>query len=107
MPFLNEEGKQYHINCKEGDVGRYVLLPGDPFRTDVIASMFDDAKLVAHNRECKTWTGTLNGEKVSVTSTGMGSPSTAIVVEEFVAVQIRLFAWELPGVCVPPPRICL
>lgn len=39
MPFLNEEGKQYHINCKEGDVGRYVLLPGDPFRTDVIASM--------------------------------------------------------------------
>ena len=45
MPFLNEEGKQYHINCKEGDVGRYVLLPGDPFRTDVIASMFDDAKL--------------------------------------------------------------
>ena len=42
MPFLNEEGKQYHINCKEGDVGRYVLLPGDPFRTDVIASMFDD-----------------------------------------------------------------
>lgn len=54
MPFLNEEGKQYHINCKEGDVGRYVLLPGDPFRTDVIASMFDDAKLVAHNRECKT-----------------------------------------------------
>ena len=71
MPFLNEEGKQYHINCKEGDVGRYVLLPGDPFRTDVIASMFDDAKLVAHNRECKTWTGTLNGEKVSVTSTSM------------------------------------
>lgn len=63
MPFLNEEGKQYHINCKEGDVGRYVLLPGDPFRTDVIASMFDDAKLVAHNRECKTWTGTLNGRK--------------------------------------------
>lgn len=84
MPFLNEEGKQYHINCKEGDVGRYVLLPGDPFRTDVIASMFDDAKLVAHNRECKTWTGTLNGEKVSVTSTGMGSPSTAIVVEELI-----------------------
>lgn len=63
MPFLNEEGKQYHINCKEGDVGRYVLLPGDPFRTDVIASMFDDAKLVAHNRECKTWTGIIERRK--------------------------------------------
>lgn len=84
MPLLTEDGKQYHIHCKEGDVGRYVLLPGDPFRTDKIAELFDDAKLVAHNRECKTWTGTLNGVKVSVTSTGMGCPSTAIVVEELI-----------------------
>ena len=53
---LTEDGKQYHIRCKEGEVGRYVLLPGDPFRTDVIASYFDDAKLIAHNREHKTWT---------------------------------------------------
>ena len=45
-------------------------VPGDPFRTDAIAQMFDDPVLVAHNREHKTWTGTLNGEKVSVTSTG-------------------------------------
>ena len=100
MPFLNEEGKQYHINCKEGDVGRYVLLPGDPFRTDVIASMFDDAKLVAHNRECKTWTGTLNGEKVSVTSTGMGSPSTAIVVEELIRCGADTFIVFDDGSCV-------
>lgn len=84
MPFLTEDGKQYHIQCREGDVGRYVLLPGDPFRTDKIAAMFDDAELVAHNRECKTWTGTLNGETVSVTSTGMGSPSAAITVEELI-----------------------
>ena len=51
----------YHIQCAKGDVGRYVLLPGDPFRTDLIASFFDDARLVAHNREHKTWTGTLTG----------------------------------------------
>ena len=81
---LTPDGKLYHIHCKPGDVGRYVLLPGDPFRTDLIASYFDDAKLVAHNREHKTWTGTLNGVKVSVTSTGMGCPSTAIAVEELI-----------------------
>lgn len=53
--------------------------------TDLIASYFDDAKLVAHNREHKTWTGTLNGVPVSVVSTGMGCPSTAICLEELIA----------------------
>ena len=81
---LTPDGKLYHIHCKPGDVGRYVLLPGDPFRSDLIASYFDDARLVAHNREHKTWTGTLNGVKVSVTSTGMGCPSAAIAVEELI-----------------------
>lgn len=81
---LTADGKQYHIRCGEGDVGRYVLLPGDPFRTDLIATYFDDAKLVAHNREHKTWTGYLDGVKVSVTSTGMGCPSAAIAVEELI-----------------------
>ena len=61
---LSKDGKMYHIHCKEGEVGRYVLLPGDPFRTDLIASYLDDAKLVAHNREHKTWTGFLDGEIV-------------------------------------------
>lgn len=72
----------FHIKVKKGDIGRYVLLPGDPFRTDIMAKFLDDAKLVAHNREHKTWTGYLDGEKVSITSTGMGCPSTAICVEE-------------------------
>ncbi len=80
----NDKGQQYHICCKKGDVGRYVLLPGDPFRTDLIAQYFDDPVLVAHNREHKTWTGTLNGVKVSVTSTGMGGPSAAIAMEELI-----------------------
>ena len=65
-------------------MGRYVLLPGDPFRTDYIASFLDDARLVAHNREHRTWTGTLDGAAVSVTSTGMGGPSAAIAVEELI-----------------------
>lgn len=61
MAVFTDEGKTYHVRVGKGDIGRYVLLPGDPFRTDLIASYFDDAKLVAHNREHKTWTGTLNG----------------------------------------------
>lgn len=83
--------KQYHTQLEVGDVGRYVFLPGDPFRTDLIASFLDDAKLVAHNREHKTWTGTLDGVKVSVTSTGMGCPSTAIAVEELIKVGADTF----------------
>jgi len=84
MTVNDDSGMMYHIHCKKGDVGRYVLLPGDPFRTDIIAGYLDDARLVAHNREHKTWTGTLNGEPVSVTSTGMGCPSAAIAVEELI-----------------------
>jgi uridine phosphorylase len=81
---LNDKGQHYHISCSRGDVGRYVLLPGDPFRTDRIAECFDSPALVAHNREHKTWTGKLNGVPVSVCSTGMGCPSTAIALEELI-----------------------
>lgn len=82
---------QYHIQMKKGDVGRYVLLPGDPGRCEQIASYFDDAKLVSYNREYKTYTGTLMGEKVSVTSTGIGGPSTAIAVEELADIGADTF----------------
>lgn len=81
---LNDKGNQYHIDCKKGDVGKYVLLPGDPFRTDMLAKKLDNASVVAHNREHKTWTGYLDGEKVSITSTGMGGPSAAIAIEELI-----------------------
>jgi len=78
--------KQYHIALERGEVGRYVLLPGDPGRSAKIAAYFDDAREVASNREYVTYTGTLLGEPVSVTSTGIGAPSTAIAVEELAAV---------------------
>jgi uridine phosphorylase len=81
---LNENGKQYHICCEAGDIGRYVLLPGDPFRTDRIAKYFEEPCLVAYNREHKTWTGRLKGVPVSVCSTGMGGSSAAIAVEELI-----------------------
>ena len=72
---------QHHIQMKEGDVGRYVMLPGDPGRVEKIGARFDNPRVVAYNREYKTITGTLDGVPVSVTSTGIGGPSTAIAVE--------------------------
>lgn len=77
-----EDGYEYHINLKKGDVGRYVFLPGDPKRVKHIASYLDNAVKVADSREYETWTGELNGEKVSVTSTGIGGPSASIAMEE-------------------------
>ena len=77
---------QYHIAMKSGDVGRYVILPGDPARAAKIARYFDDAVHVATNREFTTYTGTLLGEKVSVTSTGIGGPSASIAMEELVKI---------------------
>lgn len=84
-------GLQYHIGLKEGDVGEYVILPGDPKRCEKIAKYFDDAKLVADRREFTTYTGYLNGVKVSVTSTGIGGPSASIALEELVKVGAKNF----------------
>jgi uridine phosphorylase len=81
----------HHLNMKKGDVGRYVMLPGDPGRCEQIASHFDDPQLIAYNREYKTYTGTLLGEKVSVTSTGIGGPSTAIAFEELIELGADTF----------------
>lgn len=74
--------KQYHIQVAAGEVGRYVILPGDPKRCEKIAKYFEDPVLVADSREYVTYTGTLDGVKVSVTSTGIGGPSAAIAMEE-------------------------
>lgn len=80
------DGRQFHIDLEKGDIGRYVLLPGDPKRCEKIAKYLEDPKLIADKREYVTYTGYLEGEKVSVTSTGIGGPSTAIAVEELINV---------------------
>lgn len=82
IDYTEGSGKQYHIGVGPGDVGRYVLMPGDPGRCAQIASHFDDPVLMGQNREYVTYTGTLEGERVSVTSTGIGGPSASIAVEE-------------------------
>ena len=82
--YSGEVGLMYHLQIRKGDVGRYVILPGDPKRCQKIAQFFDDPVLVADSREYVTYTGTLDGEKVSVTSTGIGGPSASIAMEELV-----------------------
>ena len=84
MNYAQGSGKQYHINVGEGEVGKYVIMPGDPKRCEKIAAYFDNPKLIADSREYITYTGFLDGVKVSVTSTGIGGPSASIALEELV-----------------------
>ena len=88
---MQDIGVQYHIRCKEGDVGRYCFLPGDPGRCEAIAQHFDNPVHVGMNREYNIYTGTLLGEKVSVCSTGIGGPSAAIAMEELTAIGADTF----------------
>jgi uridine phosphorylase len=84
MNYSEDPNRQYHIQVAKGEVGRYVILPGDPKRCAKIAKYFDNPVLIADNREYVTYTGTLDGVKVSVTSTGIGGPSASIALEELV-----------------------
>jgi uridine phosphorylase len=88
---MQDELYQYHIQLKVGDVGRYVLLPGDPGRCETIAAFFEDPQFIAQNREYTTFSGKLLGEKVSVVSTGIGCPSTAVAVEELIKIGADTF----------------
>lgn len=77
---LLRDGTLSHLEA--GELGRYVFVPGDPDRCERIASYFESPRRVGRHREFELWTGTLDGVKVSVCSTGIGCPSTAVAVEE-------------------------
>lgn len=83
--------KKHHIQCGIGDVGGYVFLPGDPGRVESLAQYFEAPERVANNREYLTYSGYLMGERVSVVSTGIGCPSTAIAVEELSDLGVHTF----------------
>lgn len=74
----------YLTALRTGDIGEYVLLPGDPGRCEAIARLLESPRLVGSNREFTTWTGALDEASVSVVSTGMGCASAAAVVSELV-----------------------
>ena len=87
----SDNGRAFHIDVAPGEVGKYVLMPGDPKRCAAIAKYFDDPVQIADKREFVTYTGYLEGEKVSVTSTGIGGPSAAIALEELANVGADTF----------------
>ena len=91
MKYSEDENVQYHIGVKKGDVGKYVILPGDPKRSVKIAEHFDESALVGDHREYVTYTGKLDGERVSVTSTGIGGPSASIAMQELYNCGARVF----------------
>ncbi len=80
--YSEDASRQYHIQTAAGEIGRYVIMPGDPKRCVKIAQYLENPVLIADNREYITYTGTLDGVKVSVTSTGIGGPSASIAMEE-------------------------
>lgn len=88
---LLKDNEQYHLKVNSSQVGKYVILPGDPARVPKIAAYLDNAEQIAYNREFNTYTGTLLGEKVSVVSTGIGGPSAAIAMEEMIRCGAHTF----------------
>ena len=95
--YSKDISRQYHIQVANGEVGRYVILPGDPKRCKKIAQYFEDPVMIADNREFITYTGTLDGVKVSVTSTGIGGPSAAIAMEELARCTDWNLRWDTAG----------
>jgi uridine phosphorylase len=86
-----EPERKYHVGVAAGEVGQYVLIPGDPFRTALIARHLEGAREVAFSREYRTFTGTLDGVAVSTCSSGIGGPSAAIAVEELSELGVHTF----------------
>jgi uridine phosphorylase len=80
-----------HIQCALGDIAPAVLLPGDPGRVARMATQLEHVREVARSREFTTVTGTTDGIPVTITSTGVGAPSTSIAVEELWNLGARLF----------------
>lgn len=91
VDYTQGAGYQYHVGLRPGDIGEYVILPGDPHRVPKIAAYFDNAEKVADSREYVTYTGYLEGVKVSCTSTGVGAPSASIAIEELANVGAKTF----------------
>lgn len=78
--FNGEE--QFHIKVKKEDIGKYVILPGDPGRVEPIAKFLENPAYVGSFREFTIWNGYLEGELVTVCSSGIGGPSASLAVEE-------------------------
>lgn len=103
---MANEKRMMHIGLRQGEIGEYVFLPGSPERSEKISRYLDDAREMAYNREYRTFTGTLDGTRVSVCSTGIGGPSTAIAVEELH--ELGAHTMLRVGTCASvSPKVCI
>lgn len=75
---------QPHLNISAKDISPIVLLPGDPARVQQIGALLNKFQIIAENREFRIGTGFYNNQKITVCSTGIGCPSTAIAAEELI-----------------------
>jgi len=75
-------GRQYHVHIKGGEIAPVALLPGDPDRIPKITRFWTNSKEITRHRGYVVYTGGIGAYPVSVCSTGIGAPSTAIAVEE-------------------------
>lgn len=85
------EQKQPHLLVAPGDVADIALVPGDPDRVDRIAGHCENVETVAQNREYAVVNAEYEGRELTICSTGIGGPSTAIAVEELAAVGVETF----------------
>jgi uridine phosphorylase len=88
---VGNTGPQYHVGVEAGQISDIVLMPGDPFRVQLIADQLEDVVEVAHKREYRTVNGTYKGRLITACSSGMGCPSTAIGVEELARAGAKVF----------------
>lgn len=84
-------GKQYHIQCGQGELGRFVLMPGDPWRVDKVGELWDKYKQIARYREYFSIRGKYKGAEISCLSSGIGSPALTIAFEEAVRIGVETF----------------
>lgn len=84
-------GVQYHVGVQRGQISDIVLMPGDPFRVELIAEQLDDPVEISHQREYRTVNGFYKRRLITACSSGMGCPSTAIGVEELARAGASVF----------------
>ncbi len=84
---LNGDGSIFHLHLRPENIGDTIILVGDPGRVNTVSKYFDSIDFTVENREFVTNTGTLNGKRISVVSTGIGTDNIDIVVNELDAIS--------------------
>jgi uridine phosphorylase len=104
---IPDTDRQYHIDLAPGELADYILLPGDPDRTDRIAPLLDSVELQRRHREFNSVTGSYRGLRVSVVSTGIGTDNVEIVLAEVLALVKRPTLIRIGSCGVLRPEIAL